>query len=223
MIKLNKNSTKLKLINFFCRFLTITTNGVRIGRGSSLRSKIINIGDYTRINGSIKIKGSGEVHIGRYCAIADDVRIISSNHSTNVASVQLKLQKDLKITQHINIDKIDVAIGHDVWIGDRATILPGVRVGNGAIIGAGAVVTKSIEPYTISAGNPARPIGRRLSVEVASKLQATCWWDWNQDQLRAAASLFQHEFKGDLEDDLIIIENSCQSLINQPSATKINE
>jgi phosphonate metabolism protein (transferase hexapeptide repeat family) len=84
-----------------------------------------------------------------------------------------------------------VTIGHDVWIGRAAIVLPGRSIGTGAVIGAGAVVTKDVAPYTIVAGNPARVIRRRFSEEISERLQALQWWDWPHGRLRAALDDFR--------------------------------
>lgn len=73
--------------------------------------------------------------------------------------------------------KGDTIIGNDVWIGRRATIMPGVQIGDGAIIGAEAVVAKNVEPYTIVGGNPAREIRKRFSTEIIQELLEIKWWD----------------------------------------------
>ncbi|MER2604371.1 MAG: chloramphenicol acetyltransferase [Siculibacillus sp.] len=84
-----------------------------------------------------------------------------------------------------------VRVGHDVWIGRAAIVLPGRRIGNGAIVGAGAVVTKDVAPYTIVAGNPARVIRRRFSEEVCERLDRLAWWDWSHAALRRAVPDFR--------------------------------
>ena len=84
-----------------------------------------------------------------------------------------------------------VVIGHDVWIGRAAIVLPGRRIGNGAIVGAGAVVTKDVAPYTIVAGNPARVIRRRFPEAIAERLDRLAWWDWSHAQLRRAVPDFR--------------------------------
>ena len=71
-----------------------------------------------------------------------------------------------------------ITIGNDVWIGYEAVILSGVTIGDGAIIGARAVVTRDIPPYTIAAGVPAKPIRRRFDVETIARLEELRWWDW---------------------------------------------
>jgi len=84
-----------------------------------------------------------------------------------------------------------VAIGHDVWIGHGAIILPGVTIGTGAAIGAGAVVAKDVAPFTVVAGVPARTIRRRVSKGTEAALMHIRWWDWSQEQLRAALDDFR--------------------------------
>ena len=73
--------------------------------------------------------------------------------------------------------KGDTVIGNDVWIGQNSVILPGVHIGDGAIIGASSVVGSDVDPYTIVAGNPARPIRKRLDDELVSLMLKWKWWD----------------------------------------------
>jgi hypothetical protein len=76
-------------------------------------------------------------------------------------------------------------IGHDTWIGHGAIIMPEVRVGDGAVVGSGAVVTKDVAPYTIVVGVPAKFVRRRFSEEIAEKLAAIAWWDWDYQTMKA--------------------------------------
>ena len=182
------------LVNKALYFMNLNIADVFIGKGSVLKSKQIHLGRGTRINGKIIIKGGGVVSVGKYCAIGDGVRIISSNHAMNTATLQLALQKRLTGKVHLMQTKLGVDIGHDVWIGDAAIILPGVSIGNGAVIGAGALVTRNVEPFVVVAGNPAKPIGRRFATEIAYALNSLQWWDWSDRQLRQAAFLFERTF-----------------------------
>ena len=84
-----------------------------------------------------------------------------------------------------------VRIGHDVWIGHGAVILPGRSVGDGAVIAAGAVVTRDVAPYTIVAGVPAKVVRERFPAEIAARLQAVGWWDWEHGRLREALNDFR--------------------------------
>jgi virginiamycin A acetyltransferase len=82
----------------------------------------------------------------------------------------------------------DTVVGHDVWIGREAMIMPGVAIGSGAIIGAGSVVTADVRPYAIVAGNPAREIRRRVDDATAEALLELAWWDWPPETIAAAAT-----------------------------------
>lgn len=83
------------------------------------------------------------------------------------------------------IDKRDTVVGNDVWIGRRATIMPGVQIGDGAIISAEAVVVKDVAPYTVVGGNPAREIKQRFSQEVIEQLLEIKWWDFDIDLIQS--------------------------------------
>lgn len=83
----------------------------------------------------------------------------------------------------------DTVIGHDVWIGSEAMIMPGVTVGDGAVIASRAVVTRDVAPYAIVAGNPAREVRRRFSDEDIASLLHMRWWDWPLERLREAMPL----------------------------------
>lgn len=83
----------------------------------------------------------------------------------------------------------DTVIGHDVWIGAEAMIMPGVKVGDGAMIGSRAVVTKDVEPYTIVAGNPAKPIRKRFGDADIEMLLEMQWWHWSLDAIKTTLPL----------------------------------
>jgi len=134
--------------------------------------------------------------IGKFCSIACGVKFIftSANHSLKSLSTYPFplfyeeygiLQKN--VTQAWD-NKGDIIIGNDVWIGYEAVIMSGVHIGNGAIIGTRAVVTKDVEPYTIVGGIPARQIRKRFNDETIEKLQSICWWDWDKEKLNEKLS-----------------------------------
>lgn len=83
----------------------------------------------------------------------------------------------------------DTVIGSDVWIGTEALIMPGVKIGHGAVIGSRALVVKDVEPYTVVGGNPAKPIKKRFSDEEIERLLEMAWWDWPLDEIRTAMPL----------------------------------
>lgn len=125
------------------------------------------------------------LRIGKFCQIAAKVTFImnGANHPQGGLSAYpffafggdwAAAWGDAQTGQN----KGDTVIGHDVWIGTEAMILPGITIGHGAVIGARAVVTADVAPYTIVAGNPARPIRKRVPEAVAARLLALGWWDW---------------------------------------------
>lgn len=83
----------------------------------------------------------------------------------------------------------DTVVGNDVWIGSEAMIMPGVRIGDGAVIAARAVVTHDVAPYSVVAGTPARQIRQRFSPERIALLLELRWWDWPLEQINAAMPL----------------------------------
>ncbi|MCW6534707.1 type B chloramphenicol O-acetyltransferase [Sphingomonas lycopersici] len=83
----------------------------------------------------------------------------------------------------------DTIIGNDVWIGSEAIIMPGVTIGDGAVIGTRALVARDVKPYAIVGGNPARVIRKRFDDADIARLLALKWWDWSEDQLHAAMPL----------------------------------
>lgn len=93
----------------------------------------------------------------------------------------------LKNKAHENLITI---IEHDVWIGDNSILLPGITVGTGAVIGAGAIVTKDVPPYAIVAGNPAKILRKRFSDEKIQELLATKWWEWDDEKIKGNKSFF---------------------------------
>lgn len=80
-------------------------------------------------------------------------------------------------------NKGDTVIGNDGWIGENVTILPGIHIGDGAIIGANSVVSKNVKPYTVVAGNPIKEIRKRFTDEQIEVLEKIKWWDWNIDKI----------------------------------------
>ena len=112
--------------------------------------------------------------VGRYCSISNVTGIGLNRHDMNGLSTGL-LPHKTSAPQPVPQQPYTV-IGSDVWIGFGASIIGGVRVGHGACIAAGAVVTHDVEPYTVVAGNPAKPIRKRFSDGIIAALLASKWW-----------------------------------------------
>ena len=83
----------------------------------------------------------------------------------------------------------DTVIGNDVWIGTEAIVMPGVKIGHGAVIGTRALVTKDVEPYAIVGGNPSKTLRMRFVEADIARLLELRWWDWSDDELKAAMPL----------------------------------
>jgi acetyltransferase-like isoleucine patch superfamily enzyme len=145
---------KFKLVSH----INFNSGNVFIAKGSRI-SSITTIGDFTRINGPIVIKGRGTVKIGRLCAIGDGVRIITQNHDMSELLINLNVQEKILGKGHVTAKS--VCIADNVWIGDNVIILPGVKIAHGAVIAAGAVVTKNVSEFEIVGGNPAKLIRTR--------------------------------------------------------------
>ena len=141
------------------------------------------IGPYSY--GRPKIYGAGsDFTMGAFCSIADGVTIYcGGEHRYDWVSSYNFGEK--MACASCTTSKGKVSIGNDVWIGDGALILSGVSVGDGAVIGARAVVTKDVAPYEIVAGNPARHIRYRFSESQIEKLLAIQWWEWPIEKIRA--------------------------------------
>lgn len=121
-----------------------------------------------------------EASIGRFCSFGQNVTIGQSKrtHPIDWASSSHALCTDHK---HLPARTI---IGNDVWVGDSAVIMEGVTIGHGAIIGRNAIVTKSVEPYQIVAGNPAKSIRYRFDEKIRKNLLESRWWELNLDDLK---------------------------------------
>ena len=98
-------------------------------------------------------------------------------------------------------NKGDIIIGNDVWIGYEAVILSGVTIGDGAIIGARAVVTKDVAPYSIVGGVPAKEIHKRYDSQTIERLVQLKWWDWPEENIRQALPALMHGNIDDLFED----------------------
>lgn len=126
--------------------------------------------------------------IGKFCAIASDVRFImnGANHPLNYfttypfAIFGEAWEKTMSVE---GTSKGDTIIGNDVWIGYHTLIMPGIKIGDGAIIASNSVVTKNVEPYTIVGGNPAQQIRKRFHDDVINLLLELKWWDWSIEKI----------------------------------------
>lgn len=137
--------------------------------------------------------------IGKFCSVACGAKFLftSGNHSLRSLSTYTfpifyeQWGIDPKNIRDAWDNKGDIVIGNDVWIGYEAVILSGVTVGDGAVIGTRAVVTKDVPPYTIVGGVPARPIRRRFDPQTIARLEELRWWDWEEERIARNLSAIQ--------------------------------
>ena len=137
--------------------------------------------------------------IGKFCSIACGAKFIftSANHSLKSLSTYpfpiFFEEWDLDVTNITDAwdNKGNIIIGNDVWIGYEAVILSGVTIGDGAIIGTHAVVTKDVPPYTIVGGVPAKPIRKRFNDKTIARLLELKWWDWPEERIKANLEIIQ--------------------------------
>lgn len=166
----------------------------------------IKIGDYTMYNDFVNDprdfqKNNVLYHypvnkdrliIGKFCSIACGAKFLfaSANHTMQSLSTYPfpiffeEWGLDVRNISSAWDNKGDIVIGSDVWIGYEAVVMAGVTIGDGAIIGARAVVTKDVPEYTVVGGVPARKIRKRYSDEVISRLIKLRWWDWPEERIR---------------------------------------
>lgn len=166
-------------------------NNVRVYSDSRLSSATV--GDYSYIGGGAFIQSTT---IGKFCSIGQDVRIGLAAHPVNHISTypgfySQTASGSVRFVRNIEYEEYsEVCIGNDVWIGACAIIMGGVRIGHGAIVGAGAVVTKDVDPYAIVAGVPARVLRKRFDEEMIDFLLQFGWWDKGEEFFRDHAKDF---------------------------------
>lgn len=147
--------------------------------------------------------------IGKFCSIACGAKFLFNSANHSLASLSTYPFPIFYEEWGLNIQDVaaawdnkgDIVIGNDVWIGYEAVVLAGVTIGDGAVIGARAVVTKDVPPYAVVGGVPARLIRRRFPDDTISALLALRWWDWPADKIKPRLSALQagqiEEFSGE--------------------------
>lgn len=138
--------------------------------------------------------------IGKFCSIATGVKFMlggtqGHNHAWIAAYPLDFLDDDFdgyqKVAPKAQKQRGHTTIGNDVWIGAQALIMPGVTIGDGAVIGAYSLVTKSVGPYEIWGGNPAKKIKKRFSDEEIKQLLKIKWWEWSEEKIKAHLPLLR--------------------------------
>ncbi|MGM9679879.1 MAG: CatB-related O-acetyltransferase [Eubacteriales bacterium] len=163
------------------------------------------IGDHADLTGC---------RIGRFCSIGPDVKRIKGTHPLNFVSTHPAfyranhpcgfsfVSQDKAPDYRFACEGVHIVIGSDVWIGTGAFLIDGIRIGNGAVILAGAVVTKDVPDYAVVGGVPAKVLRSRFDEETVRRLQKIGWWDKGIDWIKAHAELFD-----DAERLLIAVED----------------
>jgi acetyltransferase-like isoleucine patch superfamily enzyme len=168
---------------------------VRPGLDDLLARGVVTVGRRTNLEFRVAYYpgDTAKIRVGSFCSIAADVELIpGGNHRHDWVTtypVRFGYRLPGALEDGHPASKGDIVIGDDVWIGRGAKILSGVTIGTGAVVGAYSVVTQDVDEYAIAVGNPARHVRYRFSEEIRRKLLDIAWWDWDDDAIRAAASL----------------------------------
>lgn len=178
----------------------VTGPNIEIGNYTMYNDYVHDPRDFEKNNVLYHYPVNGDkLQIGKFCSIACGAKFLftSANHTMRSLSTYPfpiffeEWELDAKNICEAWDNKGDIVIGNDVWIGFEAVILSGVTIGDGAIIGTRAVVTKDVPPYTIVGGIPAKPIRKRFDDETIAQLEALNWWDWDEETIRNNISAIQ--------------------------------
>lgn len=173
-------------------------NRVSIGRRNTVANSKIGDGSYTNDHTSIWYSD-----IGKYCSISWNVSIGGANHDIEkLTTCPLIRLFDDAGTDYQSYLNESVHIGNDVWIAAGSHVLRGVTIGDGAVIAANAVVTKDVPPYAIVGGVPAKLIKYRFNEEIIKELENLKWWNWSNEKIIAARSLFHKELNEKIIEEL---------------------
>lgn len=170
---------------------SVLESNISINRQNYILKSKIGKFTYTGIGTSVR---SSEV--GRFCSLAWNVSVGGGNHEFEHVTTSplwrfmMLSEGNMNHSENMELNKRysdfgSCIVGHDVWIATNAVILRNVKVGNGSIIGAGAVVTKDVEPYSIVAGVPAKKIKMRFDDKIIEALEEIQWWNWPVETIRA--------------------------------------
>lgn len=160
---------------------------VRIGENVMVTDDVI-VGDYTYVNRNSTLENCV---IGKYCSISEGVKINPVEHNLRLITTHPLAGEN----GHYGQTNETVHIGNDVLISLNAIILSGVNIGDGAVVGAGAVVTKNVPAYAVVAGVPAKVLRYRFTQEEIEMLEEIKWWDWPADKIRRNMKFLRNETK----------------------------
>jgi phosphonate metabolism protein (transferase hexapeptide repeat family) len=188
---------------------TAELKSCRLGRYAAIGERVVlrevTVGDYSYFERHAE---AIYTTIGKFCSIAANSRINALEHPLERLTTHKLSYRPNEYFRYLGVDQgfrerrraKKVSIGHDVWIGHGAVILPGVTVANGAVIGANAVVTRDVGAYEIVAGMPAEHLRLRFAPDIAARIERLAWWDWPAERLFEAISDMQSLAIGDFLD-----------------------
>ncbi len=195
-LKKKKIERKYHNVNLIIGLQSTITNseiGKHVYIGNNVEVYASSLGNHSYINSKSRLLN---VNVGKFCSIASNVIFNLGIHPTNYISTHPAFYANNKNFKTF-ADKIYlkeenplIKVGNDVWIGERALIMGGIKIENGAIIAAGAVVTKDVPAFSIVGGVPAKIIRYRFSSDTIDKIQNLKWWDNNEDWLEKNYLLF---------------------------------
>lgn len=188
----------LNLFNPAVSLFAKIDNRSRVSRKAKVYGRVqvsnSTIGDYSYVG-----RNSRVIHadVGKFCSIAGGTNVGMGTHTLDKISTCPIFTEARNATKHSWVDVSTenpfrrVTVGNDVWIGVRVMIMGGVTIGDGAVIGAGSIVTKDVPPYAVVVGVPAKIIRYRFSEEQIKKLLKNPWWNRTEEELKEQISLFQ--------------------------------
>ncbi len=174
---------------------TAELKGCRLGRYAAVGERVVlrevTVGDFSYFERNAE---AIYTEVGKFCSIAANSRINALEHPIERLTQHKVSYRPNEYFRWLGVDagfkarrqRKAVRIGHDVWIGHGAVLMPGVSIGNGSVVGANAVVTGDVGAYQIVAGAPARLLRPRFPDEVAARIEALAWWDWPVGKLADA-------------------------------------
>lgn len=187
-------------------------------------SAILECGSWSYLVGSTITRYSiplEKIVIGKFCSIAQNVRFIGANnhHYDWITSYPLELLISIENNFHLHEDQPrNTSIGNDVWIGENATIMPGVHLSDGCCIGTDSLITKSTEPYGVYGGNPARLIKYRFNDEVVARLLKIQWWQLNNNFIKNNA---KNIFSSPTNEILELLSNLSEERVSEEEVRNI--
>lgn len=172
---------------------------VQFNRRNIIENSVIGRYTYTGANTIIK-----SADVGSFCSMSWNISMTGNQHDyTRLTGHPFSCLVSFGfVEKNIPLDKRRICVGNDVWIGANACILPGIQIGDGAVIGGGCVVTKDIPPYAIAVGNPAKIIKYRFSEGQIHRLLQIKWWDWPDGTIKNNLYLFQQMISDDVINQL---------------------